>query len=100
MEKILERVIVTVQTLAQQILALTEHRKLITSDPDPENIQALLKYLTKFDPVMRSHLDSVSHKSGCISYLSRTIQNEIISLLGERAHKYIITTCKLSLIHI
>ena len=43
---------------------------------------------------MRSHLDSVSRKSGCISYLSATIQNEIISLLGERVSKYIITACK------
>ena len=43
---------------------------------------------------MRSHLDSVSCKSGCVLYLLPTIQNKIISLLGERVRKYIITECK------
>ena len=78
----------------------TERTSIITNDPNPGNFLVLLKYLAKFDPVMRSHLDSVFRKSGCILYLLPTIQNEIINLLGERVCKNIITACKLSLIHI
>ena len=47
-KEILERVIATVQTLAQQNLALRGHRESITKDPNPGNFLALLKYLDKF----------------------------------------------------
>ena len=92
-KEILERVIATVKTLAQHNLALRGHRESVTNNPNPGNFLVLLKYLIKFDLVMISNLDSVSRKSGCISYLSPTIQNGIISLLGERVSKYIITAC-------
>jgi hypothetical protein len=51
--EILERITVTVQTLAQQNLPLRGHRESVVSDPSPGNFLALLKYLAKFDPVMK-----------------------------------------------
>lgn len=93
-KEILERVIATVQTLAQQNLALRGHRESITDSANPGNFLALIKYLAKFDPVMRTHLDSVSGNPGKLSYLSPDIQNEIISILGEQVRKTIIAACK------
>ena len=46
-KEILERVIGTVQTLAEKNLALIGHRKSITNDPNPGIFLALLKYLDK-----------------------------------------------------
>lgn len=93
---VLERVIATVQTLAQQNLALRGHRESIVDDDNcrPGNFLALLKYLAKFDPVMRAHLQSVSENPGSVSYLSPRVQNEVINLLGEHVRKTIIASCK------
>lgn len=64
---------------SQQNVALRGHRESINNDPNPGNFLALLKYLAKFHPVTRSHLDSLPHNSGCISQLLPTIQYEIIN---------------------
>ena len=49
-KEVLEQVIVTVQTLAEQSLALIGHGESIINDPNPGNFLALLKYLAKFVP--------------------------------------------------
>jgi hypothetical protein len=90
--EILECITVTVQTLAKQNLPLQGHRESLVSDPNPGNFLGLLTYLAKFDPVMREHLDSVSGESGCLSYFSPDIQNELINLLGARVHQTIISS--------
>jgi hypothetical protein len=70
-------------------LPLRGHRESLVSDPNLGNFLALLKYLAKFDPVVREHLDSVSGKPGCLSYSSPDIQNELINLLGARVRQTI-----------
>lgn len=92
-KEILERIVATVQTLAQQNLALRGHHEYMNHS-NPGNFLALLKYLAKFDPVIRSHLNSISDKPGCVSYLSPDIQNEIIFLMGNRVRQNIIASCK------
>lgn len=87
---ILERIIATIQTLAQQNLALRGHRESVSEDPNPGNFLALIKYLSKFDPVMKAHVESVSANKGHLSYFSHNIQNEIIALLGNKVRKSII----------
>jgi hypothetical protein len=82
--EILERITATVRTPAQQNLPLRGHRESLISDSNPGNFLALLKYLAKFDPVVRKHLDSDSGKPGCLSYLSSDIQNELVNPLGAR----------------
>jgi hypothetical protein len=62
--EIIERITATIKTLAQQHLPLRCHRESLVSDSNPGNFSAQLKYLEKFDPVMREHLDSVSGKPG------------------------------------
>jgi hypothetical protein len=86
----LERTTATDQTLAKQNLNLRGHRESLVSDQG--NFLALLKYLAKFYPVMREHLDSVSGKPGCLSYFSPDIQYELINLLGARVHQTIISS--------
>jgi hypothetical protein len=51
-----------------------------------------LKYLAKFDPVMREHLDSVSGKPGCSPDFSIDIQSELINVLGARVRETIISS--------
>jgi hypothetical protein len=87
--EILERITATVQTLAQQNLPLRGHRESLVSDPNSGNFLALLKYLAKFVPVVREHLDSVSGKPGCLSYFSPDIKNELINLLGAKVRQTI-----------
>lgn len=91
---IIERIIATIQTLAQQNLALRGHRESITEESNPGNFLALIKYLSKFDPVMKSHVDAVTANKKFLSYFSPDIQNEIISLLGNTVRKSIITAIK------
>jgi hypothetical protein len=90
--EILERIIATVQTLPQQNLNLRGHRETLVSGLNPGNFFALLKYLARFDPVMREHLDSVSRKPGCLSYVSSDIQNDLINLLEVRVRQTIISS--------
>jgi hypothetical protein len=71
---ILERVTTTVHSLAQQNLPLRGHRESLVSDPNLGNFLALLKYLDKFDPAMREHLDSVSGETGCLHTFLQTLK--------------------------
>lgn len=91
---ILERIIATIHTLAQQNLALRGHRESITKDSNPGNFIALIKYLSKFDPVMKAHVESVSANSRHLSYFSHDIQNEIINLLGNNVRRSITSEIK------
>lgn len=97
--EVLERIIATIQTLAQQNLALRGHRESVLEETEETtcssgNFLALLQYLAKFDPVMRAHFQSVSNNPRHLSYLSPRIQNEIINFLGDHVRSNIITSCK------
>jgi hypothetical protein len=87
--EILERITETIQTLTQQNLLLLGHCESLVRDTNPGYSLALLKYLAKFDPLMREHLDSFSGKPGCLSYFSPDTQNELINLLGAKVRQTI-----------
>lgn len=91
---ILERIFATIQTLAQQNLALRGHRESITKNSNPGNFIAFIKYLSKFDPVMKEHVESVTTNPRRVSYFSHDIQNEIVSLLGNKVRKTITSSIK------
>jgi hypothetical protein len=90
--EILECVTATIQTLAEQNLSLRSHHELLVGNSNPGDFLSLLKYLAKFDRVMRKHMDSVSVKPGCLLYFSPDIQNELFDLLGARVHQTIISS--------
>jgi hypothetical protein len=57
--EILERVNVTIQTPAQENLFLRGHRESLVGDSNSGNFLALLKYLAKFDSLMKERFDPV-----------------------------------------
>jgi len=75
-------------------LALRGHRESVSEDQNAGNFLALIKYLSKFDPVMKAHVESVSANKGHLSYFSHNIQNEIIALLGNKVRKSVINAVK------
>ncbi|XP_065654552.1 uncharacterized protein LOC136081182 [Hydra vulgaris] len=93
-KQVLERVTAAIQMLTQQNLALRVHNEFLQSDEKSGNFLALMKFLAKFDPFMKEHLESVSSKSGSLSYISHGIQNKLINLLGSKVRKSIILNVK------
>lgn len=93
---ILDRIVSTVKFLAEQNLALRGHREFLDDDntENPGNFLALLRYLGKYDPVVRQHLDHASLNPRSPSYLSHEIQNEFIELLGKSIKKSIVSDIK------
>ena len=92
---ILKRVAATITFLAKQNLALRGHREDRpgeSGDGNKGNFLEALHYLAQFDPVMRSHLDKM--KPGKVHYLSPTIQNEFIELIGSTLQEKIIKDIK------
>lgn len=68
---ILKFIIVTIQILAQQNLVLRGHRESISEDLNPGNFLTLLMYLNKFDPMMKTHMESISAIKGiCHTFLT------------------------------
>lgn len=59
---ILENIMGTMCTIAQPNLALRGHLESITEDFNPGNFLAFIKYLNKFYPVMKAHVESVFFK--------------------------------------
>lgn len=82
---ILKRIIHCVKFLATQNLALRGHRESLQLDDASNvgNFLGLLKLLAIFDPIMQAHLTNVQNSPGFTSYLSPSIQNEIIHLMAS-----------------
>lgn len=58
------------------------------------NFLGLVELLEKFDPVMIEHLRRIINKETLIHYCSKTIQNELINLLGSEVRKKILSMVK------
>ena len=87
---ILKRVLDVIKFLASQNLALRgKDENLITSD-NPGNFLSLLKLLSKYDPVMASHLERVVTNPRSVSYLSHDSQNEFINILAKKVRDIIL----------
>ena len=105
-KEILSRLVDIIRFLAKQNLALRGHREGIDyerneTDVEPEamgnrgNFLELVHLLAKYDPVLREHLlrTQLGNKFA-ISYLSPTIQNEFIEILGENVRCKILMQVK------
>lgn len=90
---ILERLIEIVLFLSGHNLSFRgSSNKLDTSNNG--NFLGLVELLRKFDPVMIEHLRSITNKETFIHYCSKTIQNELINLLGGEIRKKILSMVK------
>jgi hypothetical protein len=84
---VLERVVEVIKFLAERGLALRGHDELLGSAHNG-NFLGILELIAKFDPFLSAHLEK--HKSmqqqhqRSVSYLSSTICNEIINVMGQQ----------------
>ena len=88
--EILKRYLDTIKLLASQNLAFRGHDETPNS-MNPGNFIAILQLLSKYDPIIESHLLHVRSNPRSVSYLSHDIQNEFISLLAEEVRNKIIS---------
>lgn len=58
-----------------------------------EIIQGLLNLIAEFDPVMKEHISRVlaNEKQRCLSYLGKNIQNELLTLMGNKVREEILS---------
>lgn len=82
--EILKRILDCIRFLCRQNLAFRGHREILSSTQNAGNFLELIKFLGKYDPVVREHLVRAQAKPNTVSYLSPLIQNEFISILGRR----------------
>ncbi|XP_067140986.1 zinc finger MYM-type protein 1-like [Centruroides vittatus] len=80
---IFERLFSVVQFLAERNI---EFRGSIENLGDARNgiFLGILELLGTFDPVMQDHIQRIATKQIHQSYLSKTVQNEIINLIGNK----------------
>ena len=91
---LLERIIEVVKFLAERGLAFRGNDEKIGSHHNG-NYLGLLELLAKFDPFMAEHIKAHANKGkGHTSYLSKTICEEFISLIGSSVHDSIICELK------
>ena len=91
---LLERIIEVVKFLAERGLAFRGSNEIIGSH-DNGNYLGLLELLAKFDPFMAKHIQAHANKGkGHTSYLSKTICEEFIGLIGSSIHDSIICELK------
>ena len=53
------------------------------------NFLGLVEFLAKFDPVMQEHIRRIQNNDSHDHYLGKRIQNEIISLMGNKVRETI-----------
>jgi hypothetical protein len=94
--KVLMRVVSTIKFIAERGLAFRGDDELIGS-PRNGNFLGNLELLTEYDPFLSAHLKETANKgSGHVNYLSSTICNELITLMGEKVLNEIVERIKRS----
>jgi hypothetical protein len=81
---VLERVVETICFLSERGLAFPGSDEVVGS-PRNGNYLGILELLAKFDPFLAQHINQNANKGrGHTSYLSKTIWEEFIQLMGNR----------------
>lgn len=101
-KEILSRLLAIIRFLAKQNLALRGHREGMNYERNETeatenrgNFLELVDLLAKYDPVLREHLLRIQlGNKFATSYLSPTIQNEFIEILGENVRSKVIKQVK------
>lgn len=91
---VLRRVVAVIQFLGERGLAFRGNDEQLGS-PHNGNFLGIIELLAKFDPFLADHLQRFGGKGkGSVSYLSSTICEEFIHLMGERTKEAIISEIK------
>ncbi|XP_074039832.1 uncharacterized protein [Leptinotarsa decemlineata] len=89
-QMLLQRVVVVIKALASRGLPFRGSTELFGSNSNG-NYMMLLEVLAEFDPFLREHIRKYGNPGiGHISYLSSTICDEYIELLGKKVTDYIL----------
>ena len=92
--EILHSVVEVIKFLCKQYLPLRGHRE-DSNSKNQENFFETLKLLAKYNAVNKKHLLVIQLSSkGMTTYLSPTIQNELIELLGKEVKHLILEEIK------
>lgn len=86
---VIRRVIAIVCHLAERNQALRGTTSELY-DPHNGNFLAQVELMAQFDPVMSEHIRRVQKQEAKVHYLSGTIQNEIIALVGNKVLEEIV----------
>lgn len=83
-KEVLKRVVAVTCYLAERGLAFRGEKEVVGSSTNG-NFLGLLELIAKFDPFLKNHLETHANKGrGHVSYLSKTIFEELIPLLASR----------------
>lgn len=91
--EVLKRLLCIVQFLASQGLAFRGKSDVLFEDNNG-NFLKLVEYIAKFDVVLAEHLRRKSSGETRTLYLSKTIQNEFISLISKEIKEKILSSLK------
>jgi len=86
---VLWRLLSIVQFLAERNLVFRGSTELL-GDPRNGNFLGEVELVAKFDPIMAEHVRRAKNHDLTDHYLSNTIQNELISLLGTATQEKIV----------
>ena len=91
---VLARVVAVVKFLAERGFPFRGHNEIFGS-PTNGNFMGILELLSKFDPFLAQHIERYGAKGrGNSSYLSSTICDEFIKIMGEHVLKHIVNELK------
>lgn len=91
----MKRLIAIVCHLAEQNLAFRGHNSNL-HETNNGNFLGVVELLAEFDPVMSEHVRRAETKEIADHYLGKTIQNELITLIGDKTVEAIIQRVKQS----
>nr|CAH7758965.1 unnamed protein product [Callosobruchus chinensis] len=95
-QMLLQRVVVVIKALASRGLPFRGSNEVFGSSSNG-NYMMLLEVLAEFDPFLSEHIRKYGNPGkGHISYLSSTICDEFIELLGKQVTNYILEEAKCS----
>lgn len=93
-KKLLTRVVAVIKFLSERGLAFRGDNEVFDS-PHNGNFLGLIELIAQFDPFLSEHISKYGNKGrGTVSYLSNTIVDELIALMGKQVLETIINEVK------
>lgn len=90
---VIRRVIAIICHLSERNLTFRGHTDVLF-DPHNGNFLSQVELMAQFDPILNEHIRRIQNKEAKVHYLSSTIQNEIITLIGDKILQEIVGRVK------